>query len=52
MDLVVEEAKEKDLGLVALGVYKTNTTAISLYKKCGFIIFDEEETRYNMLREI
>lgn len=52
MDLVIEEAKEKGLELVALGVYKANKVAVSLYKKCGFIIFDEEETRYNMLRMV
>jgi ribosomal protein S18 acetylase RimI-like enzyme len=52
MDLVIEEAREKGLELVALGVYKTNEVAISLYKKCGFIIFDEEETRYHMLRMV
>lgn len=52
MDLVIEEAKEKGLELVALGVYKTNETAISLYKKCGFIIFDEEDLRYAMLRQL
>lgn len=52
MDLVIEEAKEKYLELVALGVYKTNETAISLYKKCGFIIFDEEDSRYSMLRQV
>ncbi|WP_455716170.1 GNAT family N-acetyltransferase [Anaerosporobacter sp.] len=50
MDLVIEEASEKGLELVALGAYKANKAAVSLYKKCGFIIFDEEETRYNMLR--
>lgn len=52
MDLVIEEAREKDLELVALGVYKTNEAAISLYKKCGFIIFDEEDSRYAMLRHV
>lgn len=52
MDLVIEEAKDKCLELVALGVYKTNETAISLYKKCGFIIFDEEDSRYAMLRHV
>lgn len=52
MDFVIEEAKEKGLELVALGVYKTNEVAIALYEKCGFTIFDEEETRYHMLRMV
>ncbi len=34
--------------IVYLWVYKLNTRAISLYKKLGFKIIDETETRYYM----
>lgn len=33
---------------IYLWVYKNNTKAISLYKKIGFEIIDETETRYKM----
>lgn len=33
---------------VYLWVYKNNTSAISLYKKLGFEIIDETETRFKM----
>ncbi|WP_167955578.1 GNAT family N-acetyltransferase [Anaerosporobacter faecicola] len=49
MELVKQEARDKNIGLVALGVYKMNTVAIKLYEKCGFHIFDEEEFRYAMV---
>ena len=34
--------------IVYLWVYKDNERAISLYKKLGFIIFEETESRYHM----
>lgn len=34
--------------IVYLWVYKLNTKALSLYKKLGFKIIDETETRYFM----
>ena len=34
---------------IYLWVYKTNTTAIKLYKSLGFKVIDETETRYKMM---
>ena len=37
--------------IVYLWVYKLNSKAISLYKKLGFIIIEETDTRYYMKYE-
>lgn len=38
--------------IVYLSVYKNNTRAIALYKKLGFVIYDERERWYYMCRKI
>lgn len=38
----------KDNDIIYLWVYKLNVNAISLYKKLGFFIIEETETRYYM----
>ena len=41
----------KENNIIYLWVYKSNTRAISLYKKLGFSIIQEEKTRYYMKYE-
>ena len=41
----------KENNIIYLWVYKSNTKAISLYKKLGFSIIQEEKTRYYMKYE-
>lgn len=38
----------KSMGGEVLGVLKSNTNAINLYKKLGFTVYDEDETVYAM----
>jgi len=46
----IKEAQQHQKDLY-LWVYKTNLNAINLYKKLGFNIFDETDTRYHMIYE-
>ena len=48
-DIIKNITKENNI--IYLWVYKSNTKAISLYKKLGFSIIQEEETRYYMKYE-
>lgn len=48
-DIIKNITKENNI--IYLWVYKSNTKAISLYKKLGFSIIQEEKTRYYMKYE-
>ena len=48
-DIIKNITKENNI--IYLWVYKSNTRAISLYKKLGFSIIQEEKTRYYMKYE-
>lgn len=47
-DIIMKVVKESDNKNIYLWVYKENTKAVSLYKRLGFKIIDETESRYYM----
>ena len=47
-DIIMKVLKESDNKNIYLWVYKENSKAVSLYKRLGFKIIDETESRYYM----
>lgn len=47
-DIILKVLKESNNKNIYLWVYKDNTKAVSLYKRLGFKIIDETESRYYM----
>lgn len=46
LDQVLQHAKQKNLGIVYLEVRRSNSRAINLYKKAGFILVGERKGYY------
>ena len=44
-EYVLTQAKEKGYGEIALGVNCDNTAAVNLYKKLGFVVYEEAEDK-------
>jgi len=48
----LSQAAEYNVHTVSLSVYRENLTAINLYKKLGFSLFDETDKSFFMKKEI